>query len=162
MSRTPRPAPRPAAPPPAPEPASPPALTPASAFRRAGIYELPHSGHVVELRWPGLYALALTGEIPNPLAQDVLRLVSGAAAGEADAQPSEEEQVARYRKDARSFLAVAARCLVHPRLVLDREPDAARDEIGPDDLHELDVLWIYGQFVQRGPTSDYVAPFRRG
>ncbi|HMQ30009.1 MAG TPA: hypothetical protein PKD53_04740 [Chloroflexaceae bacterium] len=159
MSRTPRPAPQPA---PAPEPASPPALTPASAFRRAGIYELPHSGHVVELRWPGLYALALTGEIPNPLAQDVLRLVSGAAAGEAGEQPSEEEQVARYRKDARSFLAVAARCLVHPRLVLDREPDADRDEIGPDDLHELDVLWIYGQFVQRGPTSEYVAPFRRG
>lgn len=150
------PAPAPVAPPPAPA-----VPTPAAEFRRGGVWELPHSGNLVELRWPGLYALALQGEIPNPLAGAVLRLVSGAAATTGDEPESEDDQVASYRKDAKSFLGVAARCLVHPRLILDREPDYERDEIGPQDLHELDVLWIYAQFVQRGPASEHVAPFRR-
>lgn len=145
---------------PAPE-AAPPAPSPASAFRRAGIYELPHSGLAVELRWPGLYALALTSEIPNPLAADVLRIVSGATGKEATPQ-SDEEQIALYRKNARSFLAIAQRCLVRPRLVLDREPDYERDEIGPGDLHENDIQWIFFQFVGEGPNAPGVAPFRLG
>lgn len=146
------------APEPAPEPLTP---TPAGEFRRAGLYQLPHSGHVVELRWPGMYALALQGEVPNPLAQEVLRLMSGAAGGEEGERPSEEELVSRYRKQARASLAVAQRCLVSPRLVLDREPNYEAGEIGPGDLHELDVLWINIHFVHRGPASEGVAPFRR-
>jgi hypothetical protein len=143
---------------PAPEPLAP---APAAAFRRAGLYRLPHSDLVVELRWPGLYALALSGEIPNPLADAVLRLVSGASSKEAE-PANHEEQVALYRKNARSLLAVAQRCLVRPRLVLDREPDYDRDEIGPGDLHENDVQWIFFQFVGEGPTTPGVAPFRLG
>lgn len=143
---------------PAPE-VAPPAPSPASAFRRAGIYQLPSCGLFVELRWPGLYALVLTGEIPNPLTADVLRMVSGAAN---DKDPEDEEAlIERYRKDARSFLGIAQRCLVRPRLVLDREPDYERDEIGPGDLHEQDMLWIYGHFVQKGPAAETVALFRR-
>lgn len=143
---------------PAPE-AAPPTPSPASAFRRGGVYRLPHTGLAVELRWPGLFALALAGEIPNPLAAAVLRIVSGATGKEAE-PASDEDQIALYRRNARSFLAVAARCLVRPRLVLDREPDYERDEIGPGDLHENDVQWIFFQFVQEGPASPGVAPFR--
>lgn len=150
---------------PAPEPTPPPAPatpTPAAEWRRAGVYDLPYSGKAAELTWPGLYALALTGEVPNPLAEAVLRLVSGAAARREGAPPpTEDEDLAAYRKNARALLAIMARCMVRPRLILDRPPEYDRDEIGPGDLHERDVLWVYNHFVQEGPASEWVHPFRR-
>lgn len=140
--------------------AAPLAPTPAAAFRRGGLYQLPHSGHVVRLRFPGLYALAMRGDVPNGLSNAVLRLVSGASAEEST-EDAAARRIAAYRENARAFLEVAALCLEEPRLILDEAPNYERGEIGPRDLPEQDLLWIFLDFVQGGPAGETVAPFRR-
>src|SRR5512145_848762 len=48
--------------------------------------------------------------------------------------------------------------LASPRLVLDREPNAAANEIGPLELADADYIWLYYQFVEGHASS--VASFR--
>lgn len=134
-----------------------PTPTPASAFRRAGLYRLPGSGHTVRLRWPGLRALALAGEITNPLAQSLRRLLAGADATRE--QPDETAAIELWRTNSTAFLVVAERCLDEPRLILDRSPDYERGEIGPGDLAEPDIIWLW-IWATEGPSDPRVSPFR--
>lgn len=141
-------------------PAAAPALTitPAAQFRRGGLYRLPGSGHVVRLRFAGLYALVVGGDVPNPLRAEVTRLLTVGSAGD----PSPEARQEVTRRNVQTFVELAARCLVEPRLVLDRAPDYDAGEIGADDLHDRDYDWLYFDFLQKGVDADDVARFRVG
>lgn len=110
--------------------------------RRAGeLYTLPGSGLVARLRRPNLYALAATANgVPNGLSEAVLKLMSSRPPA------SDAERVENVRRNSRAFLEVAALCLVEPPLALDREP--TDDELGPDDLSNLDLGWLYYTFVE--------------
>lgn len=133
---------------PQPAPAQP---TPAAAFRRSGLYILPGSGHVVRLRWPGVYALAAAGTLPNPLLD--------ALAGNTVSSDPEQRRV-NFRRNAEAYLVAAELCLVEPRLVRDRAPDYDAGEIGPDDLGIEDLDFIFFSYLRRGPASDAAIPFR--
>jgi hypothetical protein len=138
-----------------PEPITP---TAAAQFRRAGVYRLPSSGNVVQLRWPGLRALALTGvEQPNPITVALRRVLADVDA--ATKQPDEAAIIEQWRNSSLAFLANAERCLAKPRLVLERAPDYEADEIGPGDLSESDIIWLW-IWAQEGPTDARIAPFR--
>lgn len=138
--------------------ARPPAtVTPAATFKAGALYRLPGSGHVVRLRVPSLYSLITVGEVPNPLRDEVTRLLT------ASGPTKQEDPDARHeitRKNARTFIEIAARCLVEPRLVLDHEPNYSAGEIGPADLHDLDYDWIFFDFARRGADDPEVARFR--
>lgn len=129
--------------------------TPATAWDTGGLYRLP-SGNVARLVRPSLVALAAAGPIPNPLSRAVLKFL----AVEGDGKPSEQQQIDRYIEHTRVFQEVAARCLIAPRLILDRAPDPVAGEIGPDMLADADYSWIYYAFVEG--RADDTATFRVG
>ena len=130
--------------------------TPASAWAQAAegeLYTLPGSGHIARLRQVSLVALAAGPGVPNP----ILRLL--AVEGTVDKE-TDQEKMDAYKRQARAFLEVAALALVEPRLVLDREPDPAKGEIGPQHLADQDLLWIYYDLV--GGRAARLATFRAG
>jgi hypothetical protein len=130
-------------------------VSPIDAFRRGGLYELPHSLLTVRLRWPRLYALAARGAVPNGLSAAVMRLIIAerVANGEDAPTPTREEREQHYREHAQGYLELAALTLAEPRMVLDREPNEGAGEIGPDDLPDHDIRWIVEVFVQEGPAE---------
>lgn len=136
-----------------------PAATPAAAWRRATtdgeLYRLPGSGHVARLRRPSLYQLAARGAVDSGLAAQVLKRLT---AGERPGERSEADRAQTHRENVDLFLGVAALCLVEPRLILDRPADPERGEIGPEDMADADLLWLYYDFAQEGDRS--VATFR--
>jgi len=122
--------------------------TPASVWKRQArdgeLYRLPGSGNVVRLRRPGLSAMAAkVGHIPNPLSREVLRLMSGA-----ETQPSEDAKIEGFEKSARAYIELAALCFVEPKIVMDRAPNYDAGEIGPDDVPDQDLVWIYWTFLE--------------
>lgn len=129
--------------------------TPASAWARAAetgeLYTLPGSGHVARCQQISLVALAAGPGVPNP----ILRLL--AVEGTIEKQ-SDQEKIDAYKRQARAFLEVAALALVEPTLVLDRAPDLAKGEIGPQHLTDQDLLWIYYDLV--GGRAKRLATFR--
>lgn len=133
-------------------------ITSAATWRRQAregeLYRLPGSGNVVRLRRPGLTALAANvGHIPNPLAREVLRLMS--AAGEPQ---TEDDRIESFQKSARAYVEVAALCFVEPRIVLDGEPNYEAGEIAASDVPDQDLVWLYWQFLEA--DADRSAPFR--
>lgn len=125
--------------------------TPAATWRRAGqegeLYTLPGSGNTIRLKRISLFALAArTGNVPNPLAHEVLRLE-----GVSRAPKTEAEQIANYREYSQGHVEVAKLCAVEPRIV--DEPNYDAGEIGPSDLAEFDYAWIYNVFI-KGVADD--------
>jgi hypothetical protein len=131
-----------------------PVVTPASTWNANGLYRLP-SGNVARLRRPGLLALAGQGTIPNPISAEVLRRITT----DEPAPQTDEERDRIIRTNSKAYLEVAALALVEPRLIVDREPDHAASEIGPADLSDDDLLWIFYTFVQGG---EHATAFRVG
>lgn len=132
---------------PAPETAPAPAATPARAWGQAQLYRLPGCGHVARLRRPSPTALiARAGDLPNPvLSRALLSLLATN-----DETSTEAEQIAAYQRNARSYVEIAALAFVEPRLILDREPDYEVGEIAPEDLTDVDYVWIYYSLCQGG------------
>lgn len=128
--------------------------TTASAWAAAAageLYRLPGCGHVARLRRPSLVALAAGPGIPNP----ILRLLALEGITE---RSSEAEKLSAYQKQALAFVQVAQLAFVEPRLVIDRAPDVAASEIGPEHLTDRDLIWIYYDLV--GGSAASVVPFR--
>ena len=120
-------------------------VTDVSTWRRmrtvGELVTLPGCGHVARLIRLSLTALVGDRRPSAPvLSADLMRLLAGRRSAD-DAQALEH-----YQRNTRAFLEVAALCLVEPRLVLDRTP--GEGEIGPDDLTDMDYLWIYYSWVQ--------------
>ncbi len=159
------------------------APTPASQWRRqrqeGDLIRLPGSGNVARMVRPNLLALASTSNgVPNPLSARVLRLMAAPPARD------DKERVENVKRNALACLEIAALCLIEPRLVFgwrcanghrsvehpetcptckatDWTPiDPGEGEIGPQDLTNLDLSWIYYGWVE-GAASE-VAPFRVG
>lgn len=109
--------------------------------------EILPSGRVVALEMPDLYGiLATVGRVPSQHMIDVLNLLVADGAwspAEADA-----DKYLSKRNTIRGYYAVAALCLQSPRLILDRAPNPAADEIGPTDLNWRDVEAVYHGFFR--------------
>lgn len=123
------------------------APTPARAWSQAQLYRLPGCGHVARLRRPSPTALiARAGDMPNPvLSRDLLATLAS------DEVPSDlDEQIAAFRRNARVYVEIAALAFVEPQLVLDREPDYEAGEIAPEDLTDVDYVWLYYSLCQGG------------
>jgi hypothetical protein len=114
-------------------------------------YTLP-SGRRVTLAMPDLYAiLATVGRVPSQQIVDVLNLLQ--AEGALDADPATNRFLLK-RNEVRGMYAIAALCLIEPKLCLDGEPkDGA---LTPSDLSYSDVEVIYWGFFRgaRAPQSD--------
>lgn len=120
--------------------------TPAAAWRdtfRDVLVRLPGSGFVARIRRPSLTSLLATQNgVPNPISDHVVRLM-------ASRMPVDDAaRVAQFRANTRGMLEVAALCFVSPRLILDREPNYDADEIGPQDVPDLDISWLYVSWVE--------------
>lgn len=133
--------------------------TPASAWRRATtegeLIKLPGSGNVARLVRPPLSKLALTsGGAPNPLS----RAVQSFLASREGVTPlrDDADRWESYKKNTRALQEIAALCLAEPKLALDRPPND--DEIGPEDLTDLDYGWIYYTWLEGAAAT--IAPFR--
>lgn len=150
---------------------APPAVTTATDWRKSaeGLYRLPGSGNVARLRRLSLITLAAAGGVPNPLSQDVLRYL----ASKGDQRLNEAEQIAEYKRNAKAFIEIAARCLVEPRLWVPpaetargkgepakTAPDYEAGEIGVEDLADNDYTWIFFSFV--GGDAAWRETFRVG
>ena len=125
-----------------PTPPAPAAATPARDWRRATtegeLYILPGSGHVARLRRPSLMALMVRGVAPNPLSAEVVRML---ALGTPDEH--ESARLDSFKRNAKAYLEIAALAFVSPRLILNREPNPDADEIGPDQVCDSDLMFIY-------------------
>jgi len=131
--------------------ASAPQPTPAADWG-AHLYTLP-SGKVARLRRPSLLAMIARGSLPNPVAAKLHRLLTSD-----DVPTSDEERLAQYAKTADTLVEIASLAFVEPRLILDRAPDYGNGEIGPFDLADRDLTWIYYTLTQG--ADDESAPFR--
>ncbi len=127
--------------------------TPATAWAAGELYRLP-SGKVARLRQPGLSAMVARGALPNPVLTDVLRVTLDRTPDAA----TEEQRHTTYLRNVRVLTEIAALALQEPRLILDRAPDYAAGEIGPGDLAEADLMWLYYSFTLGGAAE--LAPFR--
>lgn len=92
------------------------------------------TGSTVEVRSPDLISEMLAGSLPNRVLDQV---VFGKDLDEG--QKTDKRQVAEW---VRGLLNIAARALVRPILILDREPNHAQGEIGIGDLRLGDLLTI--------------------
>lgn len=132
------------------------APTPAGLWRRSReegeLIKLPGSGNVARLVRPPLARMILSSNgVPNPLSRDVQRLLSGTA------PPKDEEaRWKNYQANMRGMQELAALCLAEPKLRLDGP--IGDDEIGPDDLADLDYTFIVYTWLQG--AAEQVAPFR--
>lgn len=103
------------------------------------------SGIVAELQMPDLYgALASVGRVPNPLLAPALDLLVRDKAYTPPGAPDPDVYL-RKIQEIRGMYAVAALCLVSPKLRLDlRDGERPKDgEIAPADLSYDDVETIY-------------------
>ena len=115
-------------------------------------YTLP-SGRRVTLAMPDMYAiLATVGRVPSQQMVDVLNLLQ--AEGALDSDPDMNRFLLK-RNEVRGMYAIAALCMVEPKLSLDREPPAGA--LVPSDLSFADVEVIYwGSF--RGARAPFSEP----
>lgn len=125
----------------------------ASARIDGQLVRLPGCGNIARLRRPSLTALAATTNgVPNPLSDAVIKLLTATPA------KSDSERLAAFLSNNRGMLEVAALCFISPVLVLDRAPNYEAGEIGPHDLTDLDISWIYFSWVEGDAAG--VMPFR--
>jgi hypothetical protein len=131
-------------------------ITPASAWKARAtgeIVELP-SGATVRIRRPSLFALARTGNIPNPLAAAVIRYL---AVTDETEIVTPDQQARSYQENATVYASIAAVSLTEPRVILDRIPDYDGGEIAPEDLSTVDLIYIYNYVM--GVVIDETANF---
>lgn len=126
-------------------------VTPASAWKRQSqdgeLYLLPGSGNIARLRRPSLTAMAVeAGHLPNPLAAEIMDLLTQRS--DPLAQPTPEEQIESFKQNGRAFIKIAQLCFVDPPLVLDRAPNYEAGEIGPGDVPDADYIWIANTLVE--------------
>lgn len=127
--------------------------TTAAAWRAGEVYTLP-SGYSARLRRPGLMAMLATGQIPNPLAAKVTKLLTLVTTEEIQKRTQEERERALL-SNSEAFVAIAALAFIEPKLITDRLPDHDKSEIGPADLSDRDLMWVYYDFVE-GTAADVV------
>jgi len=126
--------------------------------RDGELYRLPGSGHVARLRRPSLMALAArAGDIPNPLADEVIKLLAGGA-GSAMTETDETKRMQLFREHARAMVEVARLSFVEPRIA--DTPDYEAGEIAPEDLHDRDIMFCYFELAQGEAAA--LADFRLG
>lgn len=126
-----------------------------AAMAEGEMLRLPGSGKWARLKKvPILAMIAFAGKAPNKLADEVLRF----NAISANRNANEQQQVEEYKKNSRAFLRMAEMVFVEPRLVIDREPDFTAGEIGPFQLYDVDIMWIYFTFL-KGEDHE-LDPFR--
>lgn len=136
------------APAPAPEP------TPASEWNKTGLYQMP-SGNVAKLRRPGVLATAAASNGRNLVTDAaLLKLKIDGAAPTTDA-----ERAAIIRANCEAYCEVARLCFVEPRISV-VEPDYAAGEISITDVEDIDLEWVFFEFVHGGAA--YAAQFRVG
>jgi hypothetical protein len=127
------------------------APTPARAWGAVHTYQLP-SGNVARLKRPAVLALAAKGH--NPVSQAVMLELY-----DRKAQPATDvEKLAQITANSQKYLEVLALAFVEPKLVIDRDPDYDAGEIGPHDLDDGDLLWIYWTFIEG--VAAHFAQFR--
>lgn len=129
--------------------------TPAAAWRAGELIQLPGSGYTARLRKPSLRALLHAGKVPSALVDSVYRLVQGLIA---TPEQTPEQQREKFFADSAAFVYVASQCFVEPRLVIDRPPDYEQGEIGPDDVSDLDLIWLFYTWTEADHAA--AAPFR--
>lgn len=133
--------------------------TPAREWKRqrteGDLYELPGSGNVARLARLSLSALAATGGPPNDIADRILSLMAVELKTET---MTPEKQLDTYKRNQKAFVEVAARVLLSPRLIIDREPNYEADEIGPQDLADRDYTWLFYTWING--TADQRRLFR--
>jgi hypothetical protein len=127
-----------------------PVPTPAAEWRQGALYRLP-SGFIARLKRAPLLALIGRGLIPNPYAQQVKVLLAIR-----DAADTEAKRAAVLEENARAFLYIASLEFIEPRLVLEGVP--GEGEIGPEDLSDRDLIWLYYDLAEG--VADDVALFR--
>lgn len=111
------------------------------------------SGIVVKLTMPNMYAiLATVGTIPNPMIAAVLDLLVKDNAFSTTLAGGEAAPYVNKVEEIRGMYAITALCLVEPVLVLDRAPDEAAGEIGPQHLNFQDVESVYWGFFRGRPA----------
>ena len=134
-------------------------VTPASEWAKARngeLYRLPGSGNVARLRRPSLHAMAArVGQIPNPLSAEIMQFL---AVSNTDGISTPEQQIESYHRNVTAYLHMAQLVFVEPRFILEGEPDYKKGEIGPNDLVDIDYLWIWGTLIYGG--ADELRPFR--
>lgn len=123
-------------------------VTPAGDWKKRAegeIKPLP-SGVSVRIRRPSLFALARSGHIPNPLAEEVVKWFAITD----DKKPENEAAAIRqYQENAAVYVNIAAASVTEPKIIADRAPDYDAGEIAPEDLSTADLLVIYN-FVVNG------------
>lgn len=107
--------------------------------------------------WAEIKQLPLTGEIlrgslPNAVLKHVLW------DDDQDDDTPKQTMMARYE----GYIALAARALVQPRLVVNREPDRSNGEISPTDLNYVELYNIYYYAVKEVVPPKESAPFPVG
>lgn len=115
--------------------------TPAREWGKAHLYTLP-SGNVARLKRPAVLALASNGH--NPVSAKVMLEIYSTK----EQPKTDEEKLAQIKTNSQRYLEVLALTFIEPKLVIDREPDYDAGEIGPGDLSDTDLLWVYWTFVE--------------
>ena len=124
-----------------------PGATPARAWRDGQLVALPGSGHQAVLRKPSLRALLSAGRVPNTLRDQVYRLAHPQAVAVVAAQ-DDAGRAALFHEESAAFIYIASQCFVSPRLVTEREPDYDANEIGPEDISDLDYIWLFYSWTE--------------
>lgn len=134
--------------------------TPAAEWNKGDVYRLP-SGKNARLHRPGLMAMLARGLIPNPLADRVARLLTYVTEDETKQRTFDEREEA-MRSNIEAFIGIAALCFQDPILVLDRPPNYDKGEIGPTDVANRDLLWLFYEFVEgsAAEVADFLIPRR--
>jgi hypothetical protein len=127
--------------------------TPAREWGKAQAYQLP-SGNIARLKRPAVLALARNGH--NPVSNAVLLELYDRK----DQPKTPDEKLEQIKANSQKYLEVLALTFVEPRLVIDREPNYDNGEIGPQDVDDGDLLWIYWVFIEG--TAAAFATFRIG
>ncbi len=102
------------------------------------------SGATIRIKRPSLFALARAGNVPNPLAMEVVKWF---AVDAPDSEPTDQDKIAQYRENASVYVNIAAASVATPKIVINAAPDYDAGEIAPEDLTTADLLWIYGYVI---------------
>lgn len=107
-------------------------------------------GRVGVVQMPNLPAILMTvGRVPSQHMLDLLNLL--VADGDYTPQGAGERKFIEKANQVKGWYAVAALCLVEPKLVLPpAAPNAEAGEIGPDDLTWGDLEALYHGFFRWG------------
>jgi hypothetical protein len=102
-------------------------------------------------------AMLARGQIPNPLSAKVIKLLTLATQKEIEARTAEQREAALL-SNSEAFVGIAELAFIEPKVISDRAPDYSKGEIGPADLSNRDLVWLFYDFVE-GTAAD-VADFR--